>query len=94
MFAKITQNAKRNALIATSAVVISATALTGAAEAKPKHFHLHLSGGGFGVYVGQGGYYGGPYYTGNPCRWLKRKAKKTGKFIWWKRYKKCMYSYY
>lgn len=93
MFNQIMKNTKRNALVAAGAVLISATALTGAAEAKPKNFHLHIGGPGFGVAIGHGGYYGGPYY-GNPCRWLRRKARKTGKFIWWKRYQRCMNQYY
>ena len=47
MSIQMIKNAKRNTLIAVGAAIISATALTGAAEAKPKNFHLHISGAGF-----------------------------------------------
>ncbi len=93
MFNQIMQNAKRNALIAAGAVLISATALTGAAEAKPKNFHLHIGGSGFGVAIGHGGYYGGGYRH-RPCGWVKRKARRTGSPYWWRRYHRCMDRYY
>ena len=56
MFTQLMTNAKRNALIATSAILISAAAMTGAAEAKSKNFHVHIGGPGFGVAIGHGGY--------------------------------------
>ncbi len=89
MFNQIAQNAKRNALIAAGALLISATALTGAAEAKPKSFHLHIGGPGFGVAIGHGGYYHG-HRRYRPCRWLKRRARITGSPYWWRRYERCM----
>jgi hypothetical protein len=89
MFTQLMTNAKRNALIATSAILISAAAMTGAAEAKSKNFHVHIGGPGFGVAIGHGGYYHGDYRY-RPCRWLKRRAHMTGSPYWWRRYRRCM----
>lgn len=85
------QTAKRSALAAAGALVLSATALTGAAEAKPKNFHLHIGGNGFGVEIGHG--YGRPYGY-RRCGWLRRRARITGSPYWWRRYRRCMWRHY
>ena len=90
MSIQMIKNAKRNALIAVGAAIISATALTGAAEAKPKNFHLHISGAGFDVGIGHrfGHRFGHRRYRS--CRWLRRKARWTGSPYWYRRYRRCM----
>lgn len=84
---QLIQNAKHGAIAAAGALILATTAMTGAAEAKPKNFHLHIGGGGFGVEIGHG--YHRRYGT-RRCRWLRRRARWTGSNYWWRRYRRCM----
>lgn len=55
----------------------------------------------FGLYLG-GPYYDGPYISFTDgdyrpyrkCSWMKRKARRTGRRYWWKRYRRCKSRYY
>jgi hypothetical protein len=38
--------------------------------------------------------YGFGYGYGRGCRWLKRKARRTGSRYWWRQYKMCRSGYY
>jgi len=43
-------------------------------------------------------YYGSPYYYDRyyydaPCRWLRRRAVRSGSRYWWRRYRRCLYRY-
>lgn len=46
-----------------------------------------------GIYFGAAPfvYYGSSYAS---CRWLYRKAVRTGSRYWWRRYDRCRYRYY
>jgi hypothetical protein len=48
-----------------------------------RHHHRHRFAFG-GVY---------PYYGGDGCYWLKRRAIVTGSHYWWRRYNACRYGY-
>ena len=66
------------------------------------------AGTSIGIEIGYGGvkvypahyrghyrhYHHGRYNYGSRCRWLKRKARRTGSSYWWRRYNYCMWSYY
>ncbi len=85
----------RKATLALGALVISTMTVTGAAQAKSKiNVHLDFSLHGLhGVHVGYGPTYGyGPY--GNPCWKYWKKYKKTGKYYWKVKFKKCKMYYY
>lgn len=39
-------------------------------------------------------YYYDYYYRGNACAWLRRRALRTGRRYWWRRYHRCVRRYY
>ncbi|MEM7299611.1 MAG: hypothetical protein AAF468_00895 [Pseudomonadota bacterium] len=51
---------------------------------KGRHFHRHR----------HFGYHHGYYNPYRQCRWLKRKARRTGSRYWWREYRICMSRYY
>lgn len=50
--------------------------------------HRHRGWGG--VYFAAPLYYGAYDYGYGDCRWLKRKAWRTGSSYWWRRYNRCV----
>ena len=48
-----------------------------------RHRHLHFGWGGGPYWIDYG-------YGYRNCRWLKRKARRTGRRYWWNRYHRCM----
>lgn len=68
---------------------------------------LFSGGGGYRSYghrrhrhwrPSRGIYFAAPYvtyrsYSYGSCRWLKRKAIRTGSSYWWRRYNRCRYNY-
>lgn len=44
-------------------------------------------------YYGAPYYYDQPYYYDSPCRWLRRRAVRTGSGYWWERYRRCLDRY-
>lgn len=75
-----------------AAATVAAMTFAGAAQAKPK-VHLHLSFGAYGPAFGIASHYPGYGWAG-PCKWYLKKYKKTGKYYWKKKFKKCMYYNY
>ena len=79
------------AAIATVVTVGAIGSTTAPAEAGSK-FHFSVGGpywgGGYG-----GGYYE-PRYYGNPCRHLKRKFHRTGRYRYLRKYRRCMRRWY
>lgn len=69
----------------TTAATTAATSTTPAgivlAHGYGGHWH-----GGWGGWRPYGGY--------RRCRWLKRKARRTGRRYWWHRYYRCRNSFY
>lgn len=45
-------------------------------------------------YYGGPYYYDRPYYYRGPCRWLRRRAVRTGSRYWWRRYRRCVRRHY
>jgi hypothetical protein len=45
------------------------------------------------VFIGAPFLYGGYYYYGNGCDWLRRNALYTGSPYWWNRYYACINGY-
>jgi hypothetical protein len=46
------------------------------------------------LYYDEPYYYGVPYYDRGPCRWLRRRAVRSGSRYWWRRYRRCVRRYY
>ncbi|MEO1265245.1 MAG: hypothetical protein AAFV26_06045 [Pseudomonadota bacterium] len=92
MTSPIIRAAQATAFAAAAFATIGTTtvATTTAAEAKPKI--------GFSLHIGHPGYYHGPHYGRwrpyRPCRWLRRKARRTGSPYWWRRYRRCMWRHF
>lgn len=61
-------------------------------HARP-HFHYRHFHGHRGIYLGAPFLYGGYYYYGGDCYWLRRRALYTGSPYWWNRYYACVYGY-
>ncbi|MEM7427766.1 MAG: hypothetical protein AAF441_16860 [Pseudomonadota bacterium] len=79
---------KKTALGAVAAAAIAVTALAGTASTAQAHHKF-----GFGFYGGPSIVIGGPGwhgYYGNPCRHWKRKYRRTGRWKYWRRYKRCL----
>ena len=85
---------KKTALGIASAAVISVAALSGTAStAQAGSIGFGFHGGGVGIHFGHG-FYGGHGYYGNPCRHWKRKYRRTGRWKYWRRYKRCLNRHY
>ncbi len=81
---------KKTALGAVAAAAITVTALAGTATSAQAHSY----GWGFGshgIYFGHGHTHG---FYGNPCRRWKRKYHRTGRWKYWRRYKRCLRRHY
>ena len=82
---------KKAALGIASAAIITVAALAGTTSSAQ-------AGGGFsfGFYGGPSFHFGGPVYDGyygyyrNPCRHWKRKFNRTGRWRYYRRYKRCL----
>ena len=77
---------KKTAMGAVAAAAITMTALAGTATSAQAH---HIGGWyGPGIVIGGPGFHFG--YYGNPCRHWKRKFNRTGRWKYWRRYKRCL----
>lgn len=74
-----------------AAAAITVTALAGTASSAQAGSNWHFSIGVPGV---SHGYYGGGTYYRNPCRHWKRKWRRTGRYYYLRRYRRCMHNYY
>lgn len=85
----------KQTLAGLAIAVVASTAMLGQAEAgNKKHFGFH--GGHHKIWIGHGygHHYGHGYRRFSECHWLKRKAIRSGKRYWWKRYRACKNDYY
>ncbi|MEM8647652.1 MAG: hypothetical protein AAGF86_15080 [Pseudomonadota bacterium] len=81
---------KQTALGIAAAAAITVTALSGTTTtAQAGNFHFHV-----GVPYYGGAYYGGHGYYRNPCRHWKRKWRRTGRYYFLRRYRRCMRRHY
>lgn len=82
----------KNTIAGLAMTVIAGTAMIGSADVAEaggkKGFHFKFHAPHYKVWHGHKHYYGGG------CFWLKKKARRTGKGYWWKRYHRCMDRYY
>ena len=82
---------KKTILGIAAATAITVTALSGTATtAQAGSFQLHIGGWGHG----HGGFYGGHGYYVNPCRRWKRKWRRTGRYYFLRKYRRCMRRHY
>jgi hypothetical protein len=80
--------------IFTMAAFTGAMTVASPAEAGPKKkFGVSIViGGGHGFYGAYGPHYAGYSHHGS-CRWLYRRAVKTGSPYWWKRFHNCRHGF-
>ncbi|MEQ1652204.1 MAG: hypothetical protein ABL897_06940 [Hyphomicrobium sp.] len=88
-------NAVRTALFAVATLGLVTAAATQSAEARHRHgpgLSIHLGSGhiGFGH---RSHHHHLLLVDGRGCRWLYRKAVRTGSAYWWDRYEGCRYGY-
>ncbi|MEM7427942.1 MAG: hypothetical protein AAF441_17755 [Pseudomonadota bacterium] len=84
---------RKTALGIAAAAVVSAAALTGTAStAQAGSFGFGFHGGHGSFYIGSGHGFHGHY--GNPCRHWKRKWRRTGRYRFLRRYRRCMARHY
>ena len=74
-----------------AAAAITVTAMAGTATTAQAGSKFHFS---IGVPSISHGYYGGQAYYGNPCRHWKRKWRRTGRYYYLRRYRRCMHNYH
>lgn len=92
MFKQSTNSRARQIALAAGVAVLAATSLGATADAK--HFkHKHFKKFGVRIYVGGPGFYVG-HHGWRRCRWLRRKAMRTGSHYWWHRYRMCRRHFY
>ncbi len=81
---------KKTALGIAAAAAITVTALSGTATtAQAGNWSFHV-----GVPFYGHGFYGGHGYYRNPCRHWKRKWRRTGRYYFLRRYRRCMRRHY
>ncbi|MEM7496123.1 MAG: hypothetical protein AAF471_08475 [Myxococcota bacterium] len=81
---------KKTLLGLAAAAAITVTALSGTTTAaQAGKVQIHIGGWGHGHY----GFYGGHGYR-NPCRHWKRKWRRTGRYYFLRRYRRCMRHYW
>lgn len=86
-----------NASVAAGMSAATAATTTAATTTAPAGIILaHGWGGhghGWGGGWGGGGHWGHGGHRIRRCRWLKRKARRTGRRYWWNRYYRCRNRY-
>lgn len=86
-----------NATVAAGMSAATAASTTAATTPAPAGIILAHGYGGHG---GWGGGWGGGHGWGHGghrirrCRWLKRKARRTGSRRWWRKYYRCRNRFY